>query len=179
MLPHDLVSLKVGEPHPYLRAPTAPGIEFLITTAGLEIRMAFDKPTREEIWAVKGSRVDMELLYAEDLIWLLIRFHPGVPWSEAPFTQFLVPQEHRAAPSALEGEERYLTTATLIDSQTAVVQAIRAITLTPELSWKLRDFYSRQAQTPAIDVRGYQARCQRMQERYSTEQLVALARQDQ
>ena len=123
--------------------------------------------------------MDLELLYREDLIWALARFEPGLPWSEAVYTQWLVPESHRMPPQPLGGRgERYLITVVLLDAASGIVRAQRAVTLSPELSWRLRDYYSRQAQSAPIDLREYAERSQRVQAEHTTTQLVTLARQD-
>lgn len=75
----------------------------------------------------------------------------------------------------LEGEQRYLLQVALGDANTAIIRSLRQLTLTPEMSWALRDMYSRQAQSEPISEAEYQRRALAIQQRYQTDDLLELA----
>lgn len=173
------VRLAVGEPHPEVKTPLPEAPQLVINSATIELRIVLNDPTEREVRGIKVGHMDLELLYHHDLIWALVRFEPGLPWSEAVYTQWLVPEEYRRPPQPLDGtEERYLLTVVLLDAATGTVHALRVVTLSTALSWRLRDYYSRQAQTTPIDETEYYARSRRVQTELSTAQLVTLARQE-
>lgn len=62
----------------------------------------------------------------------------------------------------------------LIDADTAVIRAMRTLTLTPEMSWALRDMYSRQAQTRPITQAEYRRRALLVQAHYPTSEALVV-----
>lgn len=169
-----MTHFEVGQPYPNLAPPQTEAGEFLVYDAGLELRAFYPRPRSEEVKAFRNGAASFALAYLDDLIFFLYRFYP-LPWAEAVYSQWLVPEERRASPLALEGEQRYLLQVVLADAETGVIRALRQPTLSPETSWALRDLYSRQAQSAPITQAEYQRRASSIQARYQTTELLELA----
>lgn len=135
---------KVGEVYPGLSFPVAEIGEYNYFDAGHELRLFFRSPRRAEIEAVKRERAEFALLVEGSVIFFLYRFgfSDGVPWSDAPYTLHLVPEERRQVPT---GSGRALLTVVLADAQSGVVRAIRAVTLSEEFTATLHETIRDQA----------------------------------
>lgn len=167
-------TLEIGQPYPNVTPPQNEAGEFLVYDGGLELRVFYPQPSSREVEAFRRGTASFALAYRDDLIWFLYRFYP-LPWAEAVYSQWLVPEERRASPQALEGEQRYLLQVVLADAETGVIRALRQLTLTPEMSWALKDMYSRQSQSAPITEAEYQRRAAAIQARHETTALFELA----
>lgn len=67
------------------------------------------------------------LFVDQRIIWLCFKFGT-MPWSDQPFNVHLVPQDIRATPPDLTGEQRALLNVLLVEAETGIVKAIRAVT---------------------------------------------------
>lgn len=105
------------------------------------------------------------------IIWLCFKFGT-MPWSDQPFNVHLVPQDIRATPPDLTGEQRALLNVLLVEAETGIVKAIRAVTFSHDFSVKLHEAICAQCREPVpshlLDRREYDAMVDNTYGRYLT-----------
>lgn len=171
-----MASFEIGKPYPNITPPASESGQFLVTSDSLELRLLYRNATPSEVHAIQHGTAAFALAYHEELIWFLYRFHPAIAWSEAPFSQHLVREQHRGIPQPQTGDKHYLLNVVLADADTAVILAIRQITLTSEMSQTLHNMYNQQSQTLPVSQHVYNYRAEHLQRRYpTTEALLATA----
>lgn len=170
-----LHKLEVGELYSPTRTEWPQVADYNFRNGLHELRIFLKSPTRQEVRAVKKSRVDLALVEEGDVIVLLFRFEPGMPWSDASFNWHLVPKEDRVLPQELEGEERPVLEILLIEANGGRVAAMRQVTMSPEFGRALHEAIRRQAEAE-WDEEEHQARVWRLYlEHGETEGLLELA----
>ena len=93
-----------------------------------ELVLFYSAPTGREVRAVRKGLAQFAL-YARDGIIVLIYRFGDQPWSDAPFNWHLVPEGERTLPPELEPGESPLLTVMLVDADTGIVKAMRALSL--------------------------------------------------
>lgn len=145
----DKRRVAVGEPYAGCTS-WLEGCEFNWTINGLELALRLAGPTAEEVEAARAGHAEFALAVEEGVIFLLYQFGGGrIPWSDAPFSIHLVPATHRAAPPVMKtADSRLVLQVVLLDSQTGIVRAIRAVSLSRAFSQVLASAMAAQEATP-------------------------------
>ena len=105
-----------------------------------ELRFFFHSPSAYEVEAIRKMQGQFGLFVMQDLIFLLYRFtdykrRKVVLEGDCPFSIHRVGEEHRTLPQMPESDrERVLLNIVLVDSDTGVVLALRAVSLSPSFS---------------------------------------------
>jgi len=135
-----LTAFTVGKAHPTVPPPIPEGGRFNWSRDGLELFLSVPSPSGKEVDdAAKG---ESEFAFATlpespDVLWFFYRMGSSWLWSDAPYTPHLMAAEDQPDASLFTEEQRLLLNILLADSRTAIVLAIRAVSLSPDFS---RDF---------------------------------------
>jgi len=117
----------------------------------LELLLFLAAPTDAEIAAIRRGHAEFALYDRDRLCVLLYCFSPlidpsggrrrrGLPWSDAPFHQGMMPPEHRAAPldpATFTPETRVLLHVILVRADGGQILVLRTVSLPPELTRRL------------------------------------------
>lgn len=125
---------EVGKPyHPSVhRWPE--GSEYNFAAGEHVLLLRLNRPSAEEIHAVRKARAEFGLLVEPPVIALCYRFLPGLPWSDAPYSWHLLKAKRpEMAVLPIGWEEgsphtRAILHVILIDAATGIIRAMRALT---------------------------------------------------
>lgn len=140
--------LKVGAPYVPGRTRWPEGAEYNFSAGGHELRLFFESPSEAEIKAVRKAPVHLALLVQPPIIDLVWRIDGIGDWSDCPYTWHLVPEQRRAIPETASGQQRALLQIVLVDANTGMLRAIRAVTLPPHATTLLHTAIADQANRP-------------------------------
>jgi len=145
---------EVGKLYHPSRTSWPEGIEYNWRQNTHELKLFYRYPSAEEIAAVKRAPAECALTVVGDILFLVFRFG-AQPWSDAPYSWWMVPPDQRTPPPALAGEERALLNVLLIDAGTGIIRAVRAISLGPAFSQALHAAIRAQAAAASFDQAAY------------------------
>ena len=139
-----------------------------------ELLLFFAEPSESEISSVRSGMVDIAVTSVSDILLLLFRFEPGIPWSDAPYSYWMVPSGERVAPPVLPGEQRPIWQTILIDAGSGIVHAIRTVTLSTRLGSVLHELIRDQAAKPITQAQ-YDSAIDSIFTKYPTKALLERA----
>lgn len=98
--------------------------------------------TPRDVASITGGRAAFGLAVVGPVIFFLYRFDPACPWSDAPYSIHLVPEEERALPgpalaSGAQTAQHALLNVVLVEATNGIVRGLRAITFSPRLTTAL------------------------------------------
>ena len=129
--------------------------EYNYRASGHELRIFFKNPADHEIAAVQSGTAEFGLYYSNHpsspvLIFLYhfaggmtplgdnrIELHSGgIPWSDAPYTYWMVNPEDRGVPNREPGDPRThdVLHVFLVDADTGIIKAMRMCTFSPKFT---------------------------------------------
>lgn len=150
--------LQVGKRHPTLKAPVPQGAFFNWSAGGAELLLSVERPTESEAADVRRGEAELALAVVPPAVWLLFRVGRSFPWSEAPYCVHLLPADQRPDLSAFPSpESRLVLHVVLVDRATAIIKAMRAISLSPGFTTALIEAVRRQAAGPWVNKATYDA----------------------
>jgi hypothetical protein len=168
--------LAVGRPHHGLTPPLADGCHFNWSDAGAELLITLHAPTASEVESAATRACEFALAVVEPAVWLLSTFHPGLPWSDAPYCVHLLEPERRPDTAVPTPESRLVLQVVLVDGRTAVVRARRAVSLSPAFTRALARAVEDQLAAPWDGRSDYDRRLALVYQRHpSAEALLAAA----
>jgi hypothetical protein len=172
-----MTTLSVGSQYIRGRRGWPQCAQYNCRAGGHEIVLFLDSPSRPEVDAARSGEWEFALLVAPPVLVLCYRAGGGIPWSDAPYSIHLVPEAEREPPhtDGLSAESRALLRIILVDAKSGLVQAIRAVSLSPEFTRALHEAITTQLRAP-WDERAYDAALARLYEAHpSSEAMVASA----
>lgn len=97
--------------------------------------IALHRPTQHEVESIESGRGDFALNVFRaqgkpTAVVMSYRFGT-MPWSDNPYTWYMVPEDERVLPDLLAGNEHPLLTVFLVDADTGVLMAMRVLTFSP------------------------------------------------
>jgi hypothetical protein len=150
-----------------------------------ELRLFYASPSKAEIAAVRAGEAHFALLAAPPVIIFCYRFaaapgfEAGIPWSDAPYTWHMVPEDQRTLPLDLpHPTSRALLNIVLVDAGTGIIRALRAVTFSPEFSRALHRAIHDQAASSWRGQRHYEEAVEALYRRYPTSEAFVAAAQD-
>lgn len=172
--------LEVGKPYPGKTGPLPEGGWFGWSKGGLELFLSFRRPWPSEIDAVRRSPCELALVRLPEVpetLWLLYHFEPGLDWSDAPYTPHLIPENERPDVALFTSQEqRLFLQVVLVECTTAVVQAIRLVSLSHVMSQEMVSAYLQALAAPWPGANAYEKKIQKVYLAHpQTENLLALA----
>jgi hypothetical protein len=177
----------VGQFYDPLRRQWPEGAQYNYRSGGHELLLFFRSPSSREVRAVEFGPCEFGLVAEGPLIDLLYQFQviaypgarpaPAIPWSEALFTIHRVPLDERVLPELPDDpEQRAVLMIILVDADTGIIRAMRAVTFSPAFTSQLEEAIREQARLP-YDSASYEQLQADLERRYPTrEALLAIAR---
>lgn len=143
--------LRVGQPYHPGRKRWPEGAEYNYRAGGHELAIRLSRPMPAEIEGVRRGQSEFALYASGDQLLLLYRFGApgaGLPWSDAPYSWHEAPAEQRQLLPETEGAARALLTVVLLDADTGLIRALRAVTFSPAFTTALHAAIRAQAGQP-------------------------------
>lgn len=126
--------LKVGKPYIDGRKGWPETVEYNFRRGEHELRMFLRSPSNEEVEAVARAECEFALVYEAPVIIVLSRFGLAIPWREAPFSWYLVPESERVLPDPKTNRTPMQLLVILVEASSGIVLATRALRLTVEFT---------------------------------------------
>jgi hypothetical protein len=165
----DLGIIAIGEPFD-LDVQTFPeGCHFNYDSSGYWLHYLYQNPTKVEIDSIQKGEADFGLYVRGPILFLLHRFGQ-MNWNDAAYSWWLVSEEFRKIPEEGEGFHALLKVV-LVDTNTGIVKALRALTFSAEFTDYLHATIRKQIKEPWSKDRHEQA-VRHIYSRYSTIDLV-------
>ena len=164
----------VGLPHggKAQRHPEGPRYNFQYNRHTLDIFL--DNPTPEEVQAFRTTPCRMGFWMDAPVLWIIFRLE-GMKWADAPYTPYLVEPEGRTFPALEDENSRCPLVMTMNDALDGTVQAIRLITMSPEMTRNVHQAVRAMLEKPG-DLERYYARVAETYRQYpSTADMVGNA----
>lgn len=167
--------LEVGERYPAMTFPVPEIGEYNYYEGGHELRLFWNSPSEREILAVRQGEARFALNVHGDVIFLLYRFG-DLPWSDAPFSYHLVPDDRKGdIPETGSPESRALLLTILVDASTGTIHALRGLSLSPDFTRRLGAAIRRQATAPWPGPAAYNAQVREAYARFPDSANMAKA----
>ena len=139
--------LEVGKPYIAGRTSIATRAEYNFSSGQHELLVCFSHLSEDEITAVRTGEAEFGLLIFGLVILFLYRFGEAIAWRDAPYSWHLVPANERQLPGApATAETRALLCVVLVDADSNIVRALRALTFSPEFTSALHTAITEQAE---------------------------------
>ena len=158
---------RVGKPYSEGKTASTERAEYAYSRHGHELRLFLHRPLRAEFEAVSLSLVELALVTENDVLLLLCRFLPGIPWTAAPYTWWLIPadEQPRVLPP-ITPDKRAILQVHLIDAATGILAAVRTATLSPKFTSTLEALLRTHFEA-RLNPADYRERLQALQQQYS------------
>lgn len=113
-----------------------------------ELLLFLNTPTAEEVADIARGDAELTLTVLPPALVFCCRFG-GMPWSDSPYTWHLVDPVERTVPGEpATAKTRALMNIVLVDAETGVICALRALTLSPEFTRVLTNAIRAQSAAP-------------------------------
>lgn len=169
---------RVGEPYIAGRVGWPERVEYNFRGGGHELRMFLPGLRAREVRAVRQEPAEFGLLVEGDVLLFLYRFGAAIPWGDAPYSWHLVgrhdPSEQILPPEPGSAEQRALLTIILVDADSGIIRALRALTLSPAFTRALHAAIREQAARPWPGDAAYDRQLGAVQARGTPAQLARL-----
>jgi len=132
------------------------GMHYNWDKTGNVLQLFLSNPSPREINAIRTGNVSFNLVTYPECLFLLVQFE-GMPWWDAPYSWWIVPENQRIQPPELKKNESLPLAIILIDAYIGIVKARREITLPKSFSKALIKAVKEQIQNP-VDSDQYNRR---------------------
>lgn len=150
------------------------GAEYNYRSGVHEIRLFFRNPKPGEVQAAKQGEANFALVVQQDIILLVFRYGI-IPWSDAPYAWYRVPENERTVPPDMVSEqERMPVTLFMVNADTGILLAIRQTSFSHDFSTKLHRAIREQIVRPFDQVL-YDRQLRMLYSRYDSQGLLTLA----
>jgi hypothetical protein len=165
--------LEVGKPYVQGVTKWPEASEYLYSVNGHELRLFYNSPSIAEIEGAKSGKAEFALYVQLPVIIFLHKIAPAHDWADCPYTFWRVPDTHRQSPdlASRTPESRALLQITLVNARTGILKALRATTLSVEMTQKLEEAIAAQA-TMAYTHSYFDEAVQRAQSIYTPAQMA-------
>lgn len=138
-----------------------------------ELLLRLDRPTSEEIRSVKSDTAEFALYVDPSrVLFFLYRFGEGLPWSDCPYSIWMVSEDERLPLESLGPNSRALLTTILVAADVNEVKALRGTSFSPEFTRELYKAIETQMQSE-ISIKDYEDAINETYSRYpKTEQML-------
>jgi hypothetical protein len=161
--------LAIGQPYDPSIANWPEGCHYNYDASGHWLHYMYSNPTPLEISSIESGEAQFGLYIYEPVIFLLHRFGE-MAWHDAAYSWWLVSEEFRHVPTVGDGLHALLKVV-LIDSETGLIKALRALTFSPEFTEYLHQAVRRQLEKP-WNAAKYERAMRHVYGNYSTMDLV-------
>lgn len=146
------------------------GVKFDFTQSGPVLFLFFNRPTKNEIQSIKSGNGEVGMYVKDEVILMLFKFE-GMQWMDAPYNI------HLSAPfefDVIEEGKGFGLTILLVDASTGILEVIKYIGLSTELSRKLQNAIQNQKLAQWDNV-AYEKKINQIYDNYNTDDLVLRA----
>lgn len=144
----NLARFAVGQQSPIAPMPEGPYFEW--SESGAIMYLFLDSPTEKEIEGVRKGKLQIGIAPMPPVLFIMAKINGCGGWMDMPFTIRKYQNEIFTLPE-IEDNQGILLQITLIDCRTNVVKAIRAVSLSTDLSRAMRDEFIKQIKAPYSD----------------------------
>lgn len=171
---------QVGKPYIAGRRNWQEAVEYNYRQGAHELRMFLGNLKPWEIETIRSGPCEFALAVEKDVLFLLYRFGEGrreaIPWSDAPFSWHLVPEDQRTLPEPTGLVEPHDTLqVVLVDRLTGLIRALRMVSFSPAFTVALRSAIRDQASRSWPGGAEYDRQLGTVYGQHSSEQLLARA----
>jgi hypothetical protein len=117
-----------------------------LTPAGCDLTLFLTEPTTEEASELATGAVSFAWVDGGPVSVLCFRFG-AMPWMDAPFEPWQVPESERGVPAG-DPDQYLVLQVTLVDAATGIVKAMRVAAWTPDFAEQVRETLRRQLVIP-------------------------------
>jgi hypothetical protein len=136
--------LEVGKLYP-ARLPES--VQYNYRGGHHELLMVLGGLRDKEIEDIRKGPCEFGLLVHGPVIFFLYRFGTSIPWSDTPYSWWLMPEHDQSiVPAAGTLETRALLQVILVEQETAIVRGLRAVSLSPEFTQALHEAITKQSE---------------------------------
>lgn len=145
-------------------------VEYNYRGGAHELRLFYPSPTIMEIEAVRSGEAKFALYPYLDVIFFCFKFGDQ-PWSDSPYNIHLVGEAERQLPSDVDNaDQRALLTTFMIDANTGILKAMRAVSLSSAFTRALHAAIWKQHEQPF--PADYDAQIQRVYGSHTSNQIA-------
>jgi hypothetical protein len=165
--------LTVGRPFPTAVPRVDAGAFYRYADGDHSLTLLMARPTPVEVEAVWKGQTRFALVVDGPALFFCYRFVP-MPWSDAPYNIHLEAPEDRTPPNLAEltDETRTLLHIHLVDTESGILRALRALTLGPDFTRALFEAIRDQAAAPIPGRKAYMRHVAEVQRRFPSEALI-------
>lgn len=156
---------RVGSPYSPTRTHWPEAVEYNYRSGGHELRMFLPSPGDGEVEAVRHGAASFALYIEHPVLLLLYRFADTIEWSDAPYSWWMVAAEMRGTPPVLAKTERVVLSITLVDADTGIIRALRALSWSAGFSAQMHRAIRQQAEG-SFDQGRFDQTLERIYQRY-------------
>jgi hypothetical protein len=161
---------EVGKLYHTNRTKWPENVEYNYRGGAHELRLFYPSPTDSEIAAVRSGEARFALYPYLDVIFFCFKFGDH-PWSDSPYNIHLVGEAERQLPSDVDNaEQRALLTTFMIDANTGILKAMRAVSLSSAFTRTLHAAIWKQHEQPFPP--DYDAQIQRVYASYTSSKIA-------
>lgn len=146
------------------------GIKFDFNQGGGTLYILYDRPKQKEVEEIRKGRLQMGILYKQDIIFLLFKFG-NLNWMDAPYSYQLSEPHELSTP---EDDTGYSMTVLLIDAATGILKVVRQIGWPTKMSRQFHDYVAQQRNRD-FSNHLYNAKLNEIYKNYTTNYLVGVA----
>lgn len=164
--------LAVGQPYDPAISQWPEGCHYNFDDSGHWLHYLFRNPSEAERRSIQAGQAQFGLYVNGPIIFLLHQFGE-MPWNDASYSWWRVSEESRQIPE-VSGEIHALLKVVMVDTDTGLVAAMRALTFSAPFTKRLHEAIRYQSEQP----RGQALHDEIIQDvyaRYPTEDLVGMA----
>lgn len=130
--------LAVGSPYLPGRDQLPPGFEYTFRGGAHQLLLVVDNLRRSETEDIAHGSCEFAVAVHQPVTFFLWRFGTSFPWSDSPYSYWMLPDNERQPPRAWNhGEPHAVLTVVLVEAETGLVRALRAVSLSPALTTAL------------------------------------------
>jgi hypothetical protein len=171
---------QVGQLYSPTRRRWPEDVDYNFRAGQHELRLFFRNPSAVDIDAIARGPCEFALLRGRDTFFFLYHFGDAVPWSDKPFSWWLVPEDERVTPKTADFPEPHdLLSIILVNADSGIIKALRVVTFSPAFTAAIRLAIADQAKYPFVGDAAYEAQIRAYYARYpSVEDMLpdAIAR---
>jgi hypothetical protein len=164
--------IAIGQPYDPSIKSYPEGCHYNFDASGHWLHYLYNKPSKIDVQSIQKGEAQFGLYVREPLIFLLHQFG-DMAWNDASYNWWLVSEDSRKIPEECEGVHALLKVV-MVDTETGLVAALRALTFSAEFTKRLHEVIRSQIEQPWSKDRHEQA-VRYVYSRYSSMDLVERA----
>lgn len=146
----ELHAYAVGQPYSPIRTRWAEGVEYNYRDGAHELRVFFNHVSEQDVDRIVRGNAEFAVnaSASPDIIFFLYHFGDAVPWSDAPYSWYMVPLDQRATLLVLPAGTGVLLSIVLVEAMNGIILGLRTVSLSPHVSRVLHEAITQQIARP-------------------------------